>query len=76
MTKIPFPCGRAADILYRTVFGRRTGALASTILFNSGIIYENKNRKPVARRHIVETSLDPRTGPARGPHGYRTVIMR
>ena len=40
MPKFPFPCLR-----YRTVFGSRRVAVASTILFNSKLYKKFKNRK-------------------------------
>ena len=53
--------------------GRRRVAVASTILFNSALY---KNRKPAARRMVVEASHDPRTGTARWPHADCAEIAR
>ena len=49
--------------------------VASTILFNSELYKKNKKRKIVARRHVVGTSHDARTRPARGSHGGLTAIV-
>ena len=60
MSKSPFPCGLRRETL-RPSYGF-TGIVASTILFNSAQWQVWKNRKPVARRHVVVTSYDPRRG--------------
>ena len=69
MPKFPFSC----DL--RTVFGRRRVVVASTILFNSEL-YTKKNRRNVARRHVVGASHDPRADIARWSHGDRAEYAR
>ena len=70
MPKFPFPCGLHLEaVRYRMVFGRRRVTVASTILFNSELYKKIKNRKPVARRHVVGASHDPRTGIAQWLQG-------
>ena len=58
------------------VFGRRRVVVASTILFNSELYKKKKNRRNVARLHVVGASHDPRTGIARWSHGDRAKNAR
>ena len=76
MPKFPFLYGlRTEAVRYRTVFGRRRVAVASTILFNSEL-YKKKYCKPVAHRHVVGTSHELRTGTARWSHDDRAENAR
>ena len=55
--------------------GRRRVALASSILYNSEL-YKKKNRKTVARRHVIGASHDPCTDTARWPFSDRAENAR
>ena len=65
----PFPCGlrgaslRRQEAAVRVSYGF-TGSAASTIWFSEKFYKFEKNRKPVARRHVV-------SGIAQSPHGHR-----
>ena len=72
MSKSPFPCG-LRRVTLRSSWGL-TSIVASTILFNFAQWQIWKNRKPVARRHIAETSYDPRTCIVRWSWGRRAIL--
>ena len=63
-------------VRYCTFFGRLRVVVASTILFNSELYKKIKNRKNVARRHVVGASHDPRAGITWWSHGDRAENAR